>query len=705
MFRKVDNGEDCKEFIEAVRFWQWFYTSDVARKVVEASSFANIPSLMTPSILRRMATELTCNGVAVGESIDPDQIRVVGGGSDITSRLIRLLGQGYESLQPDPFEYTSMTVADDILSCNTTNKQFSLTSSCEAGTVTNWGIDEAAPKTRSMLSLPFVLFRLVPIVATEVAAVCEGKLNLTELVVANIYLGTISTWDDAKLVALNPGCNFTALTSPQLTLVYMDNEHEATFLLTGFLSAASTAFSRKHGQSAVLDLAKLPRASQRTFAVPVQAQVEGAVIGLTGAFALIPLAGALVAKAAQITLPDPSLATSMTDCLSKDPAGCMPLTSVMSLNFVQDYYGSAECGHARSLVKFLQWIFLGVTGSSTVDWLEVHGGLVRESGLLPASPLNVTVLEEIRRITCDGKLLSKFVFEELPESAGVAGAVVAGSGVLASATGVVFVIRYWKTPVVFSAAPLLLCAVAVGCMITYCSILMRAFDLCGMNQALYSLGYSVVLAAFYVKSYRIDCVFNSSGLGLPKSATPKELNKRFALVMLVEVLFEVASLVIFPVNLEIRVKSALNEAALCNVPLEVITIFGVRKLFLIGLNIYYAYKVRNVNSAFNEAKIIAFCVYNVGFFICLWVPLALIFTDPVVSFALQGITIWVSTTATIGTLFGYKMYVAIMTPQSNTMAALSGGQFGQKGVKGSGAYTRTHTQTHTHPHTHTHTHT
>jgi hypothetical protein len=94
----------------------------------------------------------------------------------------------------------------------------------------------------------------------------------------------------------------------------------------------------------------------------------------------------------------------------------------------------------------------------------------------------------------------------------VAGAVVAGSGVLASLACVVFVVRYWKTPVVYSAAPLLLCAIAVGCMITYLSILMRALNECGMNQALYSLGYSVVLAAFYVKSYRIDCVFNSTGL-------------------------------------------------------------------------------------------------------------------------------------------------------------------------------------------------
>jgi hypothetical protein len=215
----------------------------------------------------------------------------------------------------------------------------------------------------------------------------------------------------------------------------------------------------------------------------------------------------------------------------------------------------------------------------------------------------------------------------------------------------VFVVRYWKTPVVFSAAPLLLCAIAVGCMITYLSILMRALNECGMNQALYSLGYSVVLAAFYVKSYRIDCVFNSTGLkpslsctitvsfshdnrhspglGLPKSATPKELNKRFAFVMLIEIVLEVASLVPFPVTLQTVVKSTLNEAALCIVPAPVVSIFAARKLFLITLNIYYAYKVRNVNSAFNEAKIIAFCVYNMGFFICLGTSFKLLLQESI----------------------------------------------------------------------------
>jgi hypothetical protein len=47
--------------------------------VVTQSSFANVPLIMTASILRRMATQLTCNGVAAGNNIDPDLIRVVGG--------------------------------------------------------------------------------------------------------------------------------------------------------------------------------------------------------------------------------------------------------------------------------------------------------------------------------------------------------------------------------------------------------------------------------------------------------------------------------------------------------------------------------------------------------------------------------------------------------------------------------------------------
>jgi ABC-type phosphate transport system substrate-binding protein len=309
---------------------------------------------------------------------------------------MRLLGHGYETLQPDPFEYKSRIVANDTLSCTTTNRQFSLTSSCGANTTTTWRIGDASPTTnRSMLSLPFVLVRLVPIVDNKVDAVCEGKVNLTEALVASIYLGTISTWDDAGIVAVNPRCNFTALASKALTLVYMDDAHEATYLLTGFLSTISVQFRTKHGQSTVLDMNKLPRASQTTFAVPVQAQMEGAVVGITGAIALIPWSGTLVAKKAQITPRDPSRVASLMDCLPLTSAGllsnstaCMPLTSVMRMNFVKDYYGVAECNHARSLVKFLKWLFLGITGSSTVDWLEVRNNfLTPPRSYVPPFPL------------------------------------------------------------------------------------------------------------------------------------------------------------------------------------------------------------------------------------------------------------------------------------------------------------------------------
>src|SRR5262252_1983296 len=65
-----------------------------------------------------------------------------------------------------------------------------------------------------LIQFPMVMGGVVPVV--NVDGVAAGQMKLTGKVLADIYLGRISTWNDPQLAALNPGMK---LPSQPITVV------------------------------------------------------------------------------------------------------------------------------------------------------------------------------------------------------------------------------------------------------------------------------------------------------------------------------------------------------------------------------------------------------------------------------------------------------------------------------------------------------
>ena len=65
-------------------------------------------------------------------------------------------------------------------------------------------------------------------------------------VLANIYLGNIKTWNDARIKKLNPNVN---LPSTAITPVYRSDGSGTTYNFTDYLSAVSPAWKSKVGNS------------------------------------------------------------------------------------------------------------------------------------------------------------------------------------------------------------------------------------------------------------------------------------------------------------------------------------------------------------------------------------------------------------------------------------------------------------------------
>lgn len=93
-----------------------------------------------------------------------------------------------------------------------------------------------------LLQFPAVMGSVVVIVNLE--GVQTNQLRLNGAVLAAIYLGTITRWNDAQIVALNPG-----LTLPNLAIapVYRADGSGTTFVFTSYLSAVSPAWQQGPG--------------------------------------------------------------------------------------------------------------------------------------------------------------------------------------------------------------------------------------------------------------------------------------------------------------------------------------------------------------------------------------------------------------------------------------------------------------------------
>jgi phosphate transport system substrate-binding protein len=81
----------------------------------------------------------------------------------------------------------------------------------------------------------------------------KNNVHLTGSVVADMYLGKISKWNDARIKKLNPG---VSLPDTDVTPVYRSDGSGTTFNVTDFLSASNKTFANQIGHNTAVDWPK-----------------------------------------------------------------------------------------------------------------------------------------------------------------------------------------------------------------------------------------------------------------------------------------------------------------------------------------------------------------------------------------------------------------------------------------------------------------
>jgi phosphate transport system substrate-binding protein len=95
-----------------------------------------------------------------------------------------------------------------------------------------------------LMQFPMVMGGVVPVI--NLKGVKPGELKLTGPVLADIYLGKISTWNDAAIAKLNPQ---TKLPNEKITVVSRSDGSGTTFIFTHYLSQVSADFKAKVGNN------------------------------------------------------------------------------------------------------------------------------------------------------------------------------------------------------------------------------------------------------------------------------------------------------------------------------------------------------------------------------------------------------------------------------------------------------------------------
>ena len=104
-----------------------------------------------------------------------------------------------------------------------------------------------------MIQFPVILGGVVPVINLE--GFKPGELRVTGEVLAEMFSGQISKWNDPKIVALNPG---KTLPNQNITVVHRADGSGTTFIFTDYLNDVSKDWSAKVGKGAAV---KWPAAS------------------------------------------------------------------------------------------------------------------------------------------------------------------------------------------------------------------------------------------------------------------------------------------------------------------------------------------------------------------------------------------------------------------------------------------------------------
>jgi phosphate transport system substrate-binding protein len=246
----------------------------------------------------------------------------------------------------------------------------------------------AAPGT--LLHLPTVLGAVVPIY--NVPGLTQ-ELKFSGPVLAGIFLGKITKWNDPAITALNPGA---ALSGTDIVVAHRSDGSGTTYIWVDYLSKVSPEFKKTVGVGTAVRWPVGVAAAKNDGVAAIVSQTPGSlgyveliyalqtktaygqVQNASGKFVKASIGSVTAAAAAAARQMPSDFRVSITNAPGE---GVYPISSFTWLLFYQDPKDKAQ---ARAMVDFMKWALTdGQKFAGEMGYGHHQGAIAREPDPLP----------------------------------------------------------------------------------------------------------------------------------------------------------------------------------------------------------------------------------------------------------------------------------------------------------------------------------
>ena len=258
----------------------------------------------------------------------------------------------------------------------------------KAGTV-DFGSSDAPLKPEELAKyglaqFPSVIGGVVPVV--NVAGIAPGALKLDGTVLANIFLGTIKTWNDPAIAALNPGLTLPA---QRITVVRRSDGSGTTFNFVNYLSKVSPEWKTKVGEGTSVQWPTGVGGKGNEGVAAYVKQIKGGIGYVELSYALQNKMAYASLKNASGNFVQPSDETFAAAAASADWANAKDFNLVITnapgaqawpitaTNFILVYKQPKDAAKAKHTLDFFKWAYeQGQAQANELDYVPLPPELV-----------------------------------------------------------------------------------------------------------------------------------------------------------------------------------------------------------------------------------------------------------------------------------------------------------------------------------------
>lgn len=240
--------------------------------------------------------------------------------------------------------------------------------------------------TAGLCQFPIVIGGVVPVV--NIAGIKPGQLTFSGPMLADIYLGKITQWNDPAIAALNPGI---ALPAQKIAVVHRSDGSGTTFNWVNYLSKESATWKGQVGEGTSVNWPTGVGGKGNEGVAAYVNQIKGSIGYVELAYAIqnkMSYAG-MKNKAGASVQPTPESfqAAAASADWTREPDFYQVITDapgkdswpIAATTFIIMYRQPKDVAHAKAAVDFFKWALeSGQQDAKSLDYIPLPSTLVHQ---------------------------------------------------------------------------------------------------------------------------------------------------------------------------------------------------------------------------------------------------------------------------------------------------------------------------------------